>query len=50
MYFHMNKHHKKVMKRQKNVQSNAQVAKIFCDLCKVTLKMQKIIKQTSPSR
>ena len=28
----MNKHHKKVMKRQKNVQSNAQIAKIFCDL------------------
>ena len=32
MYFHMNKHHKKVMKSQKNVQSNAQIAKIFCDL------------------
>ena len=28
----MNKHHKKVMKRQKNVQSNAQIAKIFWDL------------------
>ena len=32
MYFHMNKHHKKVMKRQKNVQSKTQIAKIFCDL------------------
>ena len=31
MYFHMNKHHKKAMKRQKNVQSNAQIAKMFCD-------------------
>ena len=37
MYFHMNKHHKKVMKRQKkNVQSKAQIAKILCDLYKVT--------------
>ena len=27
----MNKHHKKVMKRQKNVQSNARIAKMFCD-------------------
>ena len=34
MYFHMNKHHKKVRKKQKNVQSNAQIAKIFCDLYK----------------
>ena len=32
MYFQMNKHHKKVMKRQKNVQSNAQIGKMFCDL------------------
>ena len=32
MYFHINEHHKKVMKRQKNVQSNTQIAKIFCDL------------------
>ena len=32
MYLHMNKHYKKVMKRQKNIQSNAQIAKIFCDL------------------
>ena len=35
MYFHMKKHHKKVIKRQKNIQSNAQIAKIFCDLYKV---------------
>ena len=32
----MNKHHKKVMKKQKNVQSNTQIAKLFCDLYKVT--------------
>ena len=30
MYFHMNKHHKKVMERQKNVQGKVQIAKIFC--------------------
>ena len=32
MFFHMNKNHKKVMKSQKNVQSNAQIEKVFCDL------------------
>ena len=35
MYYHMNKHHKKFMRRQKNIQSNDQIAKIFCDLYKV---------------
>ena len=32
MFFHMNKHHKKVMKSQKNGQSKGNRAKIFCDL------------------
>ena len=36
MYFHMNKHHKKVMKSQKNVQRKGYTAKIFCDLYKGT--------------
>ena len=36
MYFHMNKHHKKVMKSQKNVQSKGHTAKIFYDLYKGT--------------
>ena len=31
MYFHMNKHHKKVMKSQKNVHSKGHTAKIFYD-------------------
>ena len=32
MYFHINKHYKKVVKNQKNVYGNAQIEKTFCDL------------------
>ena len=38
MYFHMNKHHKKIMKSQKNVHSKGHTAKIFYDLYKGTPK------------
>ena len=48
MYFHMNKHHKKVMKRQKNVQSNAQIAKIFYDFNNVTPQIAKNHKTDKP--
>ena len=36
MYFHMNCDYKTIMKSQKNGHGNAQIAKIFCDLSKVT--------------
>ena len=36
MYFHMNKHHKKVIKSQKNVHCKGQTAKMFYDLYKGT--------------
>ena len=36
MYFHMNCDYKTIMKSQKNGHGNAQIAKIFCDLNKVT--------------
>ena len=36
MYFHMNKHHKKVMKSQKYVHSKDHTAKISYDLYKGT--------------
>ena len=36
MFFQMNKHHKKVMKSQKNVDSKGHTAKIFHDLYKGT--------------
>ena len=36
MFFQMNKHHKKVMKSQKNIDSKGHTAKIFYDLYKGT--------------
>ena len=44
MYFHMNKHYKKVMKSQKNVHCKGHAAKIFYDLDKAPLEMQEIMK------
>ena len=43
MYFHMNKHHKKVMKSQKNVHCKGHTAKIFYDLYKGTRVSQIIV-------
>ena len=44
----MNKHHKKVMKSQKNGQSTAQIARYVVFYIRASFDMLQIIKQTSP--
>ena len=46
----MNKHHKKVMKSQKRITVKVIPQRYFMIYIRVLLKMQEILKETSPSR